>query len=96
MGKGEIFNYYESLVFGEIDKTLANGDKTYTRDTISDIACVALNQLPSRYIRYNIDLALYMEFDEKIQTEKDVAVSVKKAFETVSSKPRLHTQGFGR
>ena len=91
MEKGEIFNNYESLVFGEIDKTLASGDKTYTRDTISDIACVALNQLPSHYIRFNIDLALYMEFDEKIQTEKNVAVSVKKAFETVSSKPRLHT-----
>lgn len=91
MDSSDLYNYYESLVMSEIDKTLTEGSKTYDPDMLCDVACIALNQLPPRYIRSSIDLAFYMEPDEKIKTEEDVTASVKKAFFIATNKPRPNT-----
>ncbi len=63
---GGIHNYYERPVLEEIHKQserARNGDRDFT----ADVACVALNHLPPRYIRHDVDMSFFMsplEFDE--------------------------------
>jgi len=55
-----ISNYYEPLVLDKIKELLAATDKTNDNGYIADAACVALNQLPPRYVRHSIDTSFYM------------------------------------
>ena len=47
-----VHNYYERLVF----EVMADKDLDISEDTYADIACVALNQLPTIYIRHELDM----------------------------------------
>ena len=47
-----VHNYYERLVF----EVMAEKDLDISEDTYADIACVALNQLPTVYIRHELDM----------------------------------------
>lgn len=75
-----IHNYYESLVLDAVQQTIPNrlDDGNY----IADVACVALNHLPPRYIRYSVDMAFYLSPDErqemlyKVQDAVNLAVSL--------------------
>lgn len=53
-----INNYYERLVLECIYDTLEG--KKMDNDYISDVACVALNQLPTKYVRNTVDTTFYM------------------------------------
>ncbi|WP_189388831.1 late competence development ComFB family protein [Bacterioplanes sanyensis] len=74
-----IRNYYEQLVADEILRRVGN---RYDSDYMADVACVALNRLPPRYIRYEVDMAFYMSPDElkDIHERVDQAVSQALAF----------------
>lgn len=56
MAFDNIHNYFEKLVFDVIQDKLANAELDNDEDYLGDIACVALNQLPSRYVRHNVDM----------------------------------------
>ncbi len=58
-----IHNYYESMVFAAIRVKLPTkyGSTAY----IADIACVALNELPPRYIRHEVDMSFYLTSQER-------------------------------
>ena len=47
-----VHNYYERLVF----EVMAEKDLDISENTYADIACVALNQLPTIYIRHELDM----------------------------------------
>ena len=47
-----VHNYYEKLVF----EVMADKDLDISEDTYADIACIALNQLPTIYIRHELDM----------------------------------------
>ncbi|MDH5660070.1 MAG: late competence development ComFB family protein, partial [Gammaproteobacteria bacterium] len=51
MAFDNINNYYEKLVFEKIQDKLFSDQLDNDEDYLADIACVALNQLPSRYVR---------------------------------------------
>jgi hypothetical protein len=51
-------NYYEKLVFEAL--MLKVPELSIDADQFSDIACVALNNLPSRYYRHEVDMMFYM------------------------------------
>ena len=54
----DVENYYERLVFERIQQIMPeHPEHADDPDYWGDVACVALNQLPARYIRYSIDLA---------------------------------------
>lgn len=84
----EITNYYESLVYDEINSSLVDTGKVTDTDIVNDIACVALNQLPPRYIRYSIDAAFYMSEEERVTMQNNVKIAVENAYNIVRSKPR--------
>ena len=73
----DIHNFYEQLVLERIDKLGLN--KTKPTDYLADLCCLALNQVPPRYIRYEVDMAFYLPQSERQQMEMNVANAVEKA-----------------
>lgn len=79
-----IHNYYESMVNEAIIKVMEAGE-TLDTDSLEDVACVALNRLPARYVRHNVDMVYYMTTDEREKIEAEVDEAVKAAFAFVKS-----------
>ena len=76
-----VHNYYENLVFVEIRKILKKRKiNTDDDDYAEDIACVALNRLPTRYVRHHVDLAFYLTAEEHEMINDSVRTAVADAF----------------
>lgn len=75
----DIHNYYEKLVV----QHFANSkfDDIYDVDFIADLTCVVLNQLPTRYIRHEVDMAFYLPPSERFAMESKVKEAINKALE---------------
>ena len=71
-----IHNYYEQLV---LEQLIEKGVSAINEDYLEDIACIALNQLPARYVRHNVDMIFYMTADEHSKMHADVEHAVKTA-----------------
>lgn len=73
-----IQNYYETLVLEALAKT--DEAKSFNQDTQSDIVCIALNNLPPRYISHSVDMVYYtspIEREELVQkAENAVAEAI--------------------
>jgi hypothetical protein len=79
-----IHNYYEHLVLEEIVHTL---DRAHTDlNFMADVACVALNRLPPRYIRHNVDMTFFMSPQELMEIEAKVSAAVAAAAAYVVSR----------
>ncbi|MDX1492309.1 MAG: late competence development ComFB family protein [Pseudohongiellaceae bacterium] len=85
-----IHNYYEKLVV----ELLIQNQATYgiSLEAIPDLACVALNRLPPRYIRHDVDMAFYLSPDEYLETEKKVEEAVTEAVEFVKRRKRSESE----
>lgn len=80
-----IDNFYERLVVDAIEATREPED---TADFLTDVMCVALNRLPSRYYRHSIDMMFYLA-DEELRDMKDKSLAaVKNAREFVKEHQR--------
>lgn len=75
----DIHNYYENLVVEQF-KELKLADK-YDGDFMADLTCIVLNQLPTRYIRHEVDMAFYLPASERFEMESKVKVAVQKGLE---------------
>ncbi len=73
----DIHNYYEHLVLERIENLGLN--KSKESDFLADLCCLALNQVPPRYIRYEVDMAFYLPQNERQQMEMNVVNAVDKA-----------------
>ncbi len=60
----QVHNYYEHLVFEEVARR-AQAHPEFTPDMLTDVACVALNRLPTRYVRHDVDTAFYLTDQER-------------------------------
>ena len=82
---GFIHNYYEKLVLQEIMQQSSRvqvGD----REFMADVACVALNRLPPRYIRHNVDMTFFMSPQDMEEIEHKVTNAVALALTYVESR----------
>lgn len=79
----QISNYYEKLVVEELGRRDALQETS--DDVLIDMACVALNQLPSRYYRYSVDMAFYLSAKENQAMETDVKAAVDHAIDFVQT-----------
>ena len=72
----QIHNYYERLVVDEVVRRVRDNPGV-TADMVADMACVALNRLPPRYVRHDVDLVFYLTEAERHQsdTAMDAAIS---------------------
>lgn len=82
-----IHNYYERLVIeaiAEQSERAQQGD----RDFLADVACVALNRLPPRYIRHDVDMTFFMSPQDIKEIGEKVAQAVTDAINYVESRER--------
>jgi hypothetical protein len=82
-----IRNYYEQAVFrrvmssaGEYPQLANDGE------VLADIACVALNRLPPKYIRNQVDMNFFMSSEDRAKIEAAVQAAVTFAFRFMAAR----------
>jgi late competence development protein ComFB len=86
-----IHNHHERAVLDAVRTTAPRYDHL-PRDLLADVACVALNRLPPRYIRHEVDLAFYLTDKERAQNARAVHEAVKFAFEFVQARVAMRAR----
>ena len=80
-----IHNHHERSVIETVDASAAHYPAV-APDLWPDVACVALNKLPSRYIRHKVDLAFFLTEQERADNEQLIRQTVEAAFEFVQAR----------
>lgn len=88
---GTLYNHHERDVFEQI-RTAAPRFPHMDADLLSDVACVALNRLPPRYIRHEVDFAFYLTDRERIDNERSISEAVNFAFEFVQARAAMRAR----
>jgi Late competence development protein ComFB len=88
-----IRNHHEQAVF---DAVLA-GREVYpavgpNAELLADVACVALNRLPARYIRHPVDFLFYLTERERTAFDASVREAVKYAYEFVQARVAMRAR----
>lgn len=81
----EINNLYEDLVIERVLKKLGNYEE-FDHDHLEDIACLALNKLPAKYIRYPVDAAASLNLEQHDLQDVDIDNAVEYAIEIVRTR----------
>lgn len=81
----QVHNYYERLVFEDVAR-LAGSHPGFTPDMLADVACVALNRLPVRYVRHDVDLMFYLTEGERHAIEQAMEETLTFAFNFVGER----------
>tara|TARA_R110000850_G_scaffold114682_5_gene229594 strand:- start:843 stop:1109 length:267 start_codon:yes stop_codon:yes gene_type:complete len=81
-----IQNYYETLVLESLAKQIKGQD--YEEDVLVDVLCIAINHLPPRYIRHEVDFLYYMSPIERKEIEDKADKAVKDALDYIKNKNR--------
>ncbi len=76
-----VHNYYERKVFQEVHENYH--DSGLDSDQLADMACIALNRIAPKYIRYDIDMSFYMSSSEYHEHRQLVKKAVKKAYKKI-------------
>lgn len=79
-----IHNYYERLVFEHIMNTIGR-DPGVSQDFLEDVACLALNQLPVRYVRHDVDMAIFLTTREREKMQQRINEAVLSAVHLIHS-----------
>jgi competence protein ComFB len=83
----EIHNYYEERVVAYLED-YANSNPETSADDLSDMACIALNNLPSKYYRHAIDLSFYVDHEEQGRMNEKIDRAIELAMSRVNNNPR--------
>ena len=79
-----VHNYYEQMVF---DQLLRSSDRAKEDpEFMADVACVALNRLPPRYVRHDVDMTFFLSPNDLEVMIQTVAEAVNAAIEYVVSR----------
>jgi len=95
MSYDNFHNYYEELVIDEIKRTLGPPRKN-NQDYFADIACVALNHLPPRYVCHAVDMLFYLSPVERNEIETKVSNAVKDAIKFIEKKRNSNVEPLHR
>ncbi len=88
---GSIHNYYERLVFDALAQNeLA---QNYETDLLTDVACIALNHLPTKYVRYDVDTAFYQSAHEYDAIKTRVKEAVNAAIDYIQLRVKVREHG---
>jgi hypothetical protein len=60
----QVHNYYERLVLEDVIR-LSYDHPEFDDDMLTDVACIALNRLPARYVRHDVDLMFFLTEQER-------------------------------
>lgn len=81
----QVHNYYERLVFEQVARQ-SDANPEFTADMLADVACVALNRLPARYVRHDVDLMFYLTEHERHAIEVSMTEALSFAFGFVAER----------
>ena len=81
----QVHNYYERLVFEDVVR-LSEAYPGFTSDMLADVACVALNRLPARYVRHDVDMMFYLTEHERNAIEQSMKEVLTFAFSFVGER----------
>jgi hypothetical protein len=84
----DIHNFYEKLVLEEIEKRKLN--ERYNDDVMADFCCTVLNQLPPRYIRYDVDMAFYLTQTDHLDMQQRVELAINFAIDQIAKKKDIN------
>ena len=81
----QVHNYYERLVFEDVARQ-SEAHPGFTADMLADVACVALNRLPARYVRHDVDMMFYLTEHERHAIEQAMAEALAFGFSFVAQR----------
>jgi hypothetical protein len=81
----QVHNYYERVVFEDVAR-LCGSYPDYSADMLADVACVALNRLPARYVRHDVDMMFYLTEHERHAIEESLNEALAFAFKFVGER----------
>ncbi len=61
-------------------------------DLLADVACVALNRVPPRYVRHDVDLAFFQTAKEQQALDKTITMAVQHAFGFVQARHAMRAR----
>ena len=62
-------------------------------ELLADVACVALNRLPPRYIRHEVDFVFYLSDRERGESDRLLHDTVEYAFGFVQARQAMKARG---
>ena len=87
-----VCNHQERAVYAAV-QAQAEKHPGLAHDLLADVACVALNRLPPRYIRHEVDFAFYLSDRERIEGEMQLQKTVDQAFGFVQARTAMRARG---
>ncbi|MBL8387755.1 MAG: late competence development ComFB family protein [Hydrogenophaga sp.] len=86
-------NHTERAVF---DAVMTNAPRypglAGSAELLADVACVALNRLPPRYIRHEVDYVFYLSERERADAERHLHDAVDYAFGFVQARTAMRAR----
>jgi hypothetical protein len=79
----DIHNYYEKLMLDHLRELGLDTEKD--NEYLADLCCIVLNQLPCKYIRYEVDMAFYLPQTERFEMVTRVKEAVAKGISFLDS-----------
>ncbi|MEW5755156.1 MAG: late competence development ComFB family protein [Pseudomonadota bacterium] len=84
-----VHNYYEKMVINELQKAIQTRRLEVDSSQLEDIACIALNKLPPRYIKHDVDALFYLTADQQVAMYASVEAAVGEAIDFVLKHPKI-------
>jgi len=87
-----IHNHHERAVVEAVRNSSPRYPHLAAQELLADIACVALNRLPPRYIRHEVDFAFYLTDKERSENERAISEAVAFGFEFVQARAAMRAR----
>ena len=87
-------NHNERAVFEAVQhQAMHYPGLAFKTELLADVACVALNRLPPRYIRHEVDYVFYLSERERGESERQLQECVDYAFGFVQARSAMRARG---
>jgi hypothetical protein len=88
-----LYNHHEREVFSAVvDMAASYPNLAISNDLLCDVACVALNRLPPRYIRHEVDFSFYLTQHERMELDTAIVEAVTYAYDFVQARTALRSR----
>lgn len=88
-----LYNHHEREIFAAVMASAPDHPEiAASGDLLCDVACVALNRLPPRYIRHEVDFSFYLTEHERVEIDNAITEAVNYAFNFVQARTALRAR----
>jgi hypothetical protein len=87
-------NHHERSVYDAVQREAARFPGIAgAPELLADVACVALNRMPPRYIRHEVDFLFYLSERERADNDRLLQECVEYAFGFVQARTAMRARG---